>query len=176
MPPRPTRAQRSVSTAGDGGCGLGVEWDPEWTENLEQLSLTDCNLATGRWVVDRIPRSGSLAAGGTTLGLIIYSNSISGQSPFEADMDFGKLCLQQFKRSAPACAPLVIAHPTWMPSLGACTTPSPPNDGIDVNCNGGALGIRVGDHLNAQFWLRDPQQPFGANESRLSSAMYSQVF
>ena len=60
---------------------------------------------------------------------------------------FGQLCLSGFKRSAPTCAPAVLA------ATAGCNTGTM---SLAVNCNGGALGIDVGEGVNVQLWHRDP--------------------
>ena len=71
-------------------------------------------------------------------------------------MPFGTLCLSGFKRSAPACAPAMIA------AAAGCNA-GPMN--VAVNCNAGALGVAVGEDVNVQLWHRDPAAAGTANFS-----------
>jgi hypothetical protein len=122
------------------------------------LTATDLTLATGSWNTTDIPRQACLGVG-TVLGIYIYTDGVGiGQSAFSTNVVFGTLCLQGFKRSAPACAPATL--PNAQP--GVCnfgpmsTAPA---------CNGGALGIAVGEDVNVQLWYRDPGAAGNANFS-----------
>ena len=117
------------------------------------LSATNTSLATGLWTVTNIPS----ATAATVVGIFIYTDGVGiGQSTFSATVPFGTLCLAGFKRSAPACAPAVLAA-----SAGCNTVPMT----LSPNCNGGALGIAVGEDVNVQFWYRDPPAVGTANFS-----------
>jgi hypothetical protein len=123
-----------------------------------ELDVTDLTLATGVWTATDIPRQAGLGTG-TVLGIFIYTDGVGiGQSAFSANTAFGTLCLSGFKRSAPACAPATLANA----QAGVCN-PGPMT--TSVNCGGGALGIAVGEDVNAQLWYRDPGAGGNANFS-----------
>ena len=130
------------------------------------LTVSDCSLATGVWSTTNIPRDAS-AGVGTSLGIYIYTDGVGiGQSAFSATLPFGTLCLQGFKRSSPACAPATV--PGAQPGVcnaGPMTT-SP-------NCNGGALGISVGEDVNVQLWYRDPTPANGGNANFSNAVFYT---
>jgi hypothetical protein len=108
------------------------------------LTATDLTVATGVWSATNIPA----AAAATIVGIYIYTDGVGiGQSTFSATVPFGTLCLAGFKRSAPTCAPAVLA------GVAGCNTGTM---NVAVNCNGGALGIVAGEDVNVQLWHRDP--------------------
>ena len=117
------------------------------------LLATNLSLATGVWTSTNIPAS----APGAIVGIYIYTDGVGiGQSPINVVVPFGTLCLAGFKRSSPTCAPAVLA------GLAGCNTGTM---SLAVNCNGGALGISVGEDVNVQLWHRDPTAPGTANFS-----------
>ena len=132
------------------------------------LFVSDLTLATGSWNTTKFPRSGTLGAAGTTFGIYIYNDTTVGQSTFSNDIEFGTLCLAGFKRSFPACPPLLMSHPSWVSGVGACTTG---DASLAVDCNSGALGFSVGDDLNVQFWFRDPTSS-EPGRARFSNAIF----
>lgn len=108
------------------------------------LSVTDLSVATGVWTATNIPS----AAASTVVGIYIYTDGVGiGQSAFSATVPFGTLCLAGFKRSAPTCAPAVLA------ATAGCNTGTM---NVAVGCNGGALGVVAGEDVNVQLWHRDP--------------------
>jgi hypothetical protein len=124
------------------------------------LEIDDCSLAAGVWSSTHIPRDAS-AGVGTVLGIYIYTHGAGiGPSTFSIGVPFGTLCLQGFQRSSPACAPAVLSNA----QPGVC---NPGPMAIAVGCNGGALGIAVGEDVNVQLWYRDPKpgEPGNANFS-----------
>jgi hypothetical protein len=122
------------------------------------IGITDNTLATGVWQTTNIPRAAGLGTG-TVLGIYIYTNGVGiGQSAFSANVAFGTLCLAGFKRSSPACAPATLPGA----AAGVCNTGFL---STAVNCNAGALGITVGQDVNAQLWYRDPGSVGDANFS-----------
>jgi hypothetical protein len=117
------------------------------------LTATNTTLATGVWTSTNIPA----AAPSTVVGIYIYTDGVGiGQSAVSVNVPFGTLCLAGFKRSAPTCAPAVLA------AGAGCNTGTM---NVAVNCNGGALGITVGEDVNVQLWHRDPTAPGTANFS-----------
>ncbi len=122
------------------------------------LSAWDPTLATGSWDTTLIPRH-STAGVGNVLGIYIYTHGAAiGQSPFTANIPFGTLCLSGFQRSAPSCPPVILvgAQPGTC-NLGVMS--------LDLDCNGGVLGLAVGEDVNVQFWYRDPGSPGDAGFS-----------
>jgi hypothetical protein len=129
------------------------------------LTATDTSLATGLWRATDIPRQAGLGAG-TVLGVFFYTDGAGiGQSTFQADVPFGRLCLSGFKRSSPACAPALLTGV----QPGLCN-PGPMTTA--PACNGGALGIAVGEDVNVQLWYRDPGS---AGDANLSNAIFYTV-
>jgi hypothetical protein len=117
------------------------------------LSATTTSLASGLWTVTSIPS----AAAANVVGIFLYTHGVGiGQSTSSAAVPFGTLCLAGFKRASPACAPSVLAA-----TAGCNTGPMT----LAPDCNGGALGIAVGEDLNVQFWHRDPTAAGSANFS-----------
>jgi hypothetical protein len=128
-----------------------------------ELSVTDLSLATGAWSVSKVPLG---AAVRTTVGVFLYTHGVGlGQSTFSTVTPFGTSCLPSAStlNSSPACAAAVF---TGTPSTCVGTFSLP------VNCNGGALGIAVGEDVNAQCWYRDPPNPAAAN---LTNAIFYTV-
>ena len=130
------------------------------------LTATNTSLATGVWTSTNIPRDAG-AGVGTSLGIYIYTNGVGiGQSGFSASVPFGTLCLAGFKRSSPACTPALL--PGAQPGVcnaGPMTTA--------VNCSAGALGIAVGDDVNAQLWYRDPTGANAGNANFSNAIFYT---
>ena len=125
--------------------------------------LTATNLTTsGVWTATNIPA----AVPSTVVGIYIYTDGVGiGQSPVNFTVPFGTLCLAGFKRSAPTCAPAtLVGAQAGICNAGPMTTA--------VACNGGALGIAVGEDVNVQLWYRDPGAAGNAN---LSNALYYTV-
>jgi len=117
------------------------------------LTPTNTTLATGVWSSTNIPA----ASAATIVGIYIYTDGVGiGQSAVSVNVPFGTLCLAGFKRSAPTCAPAVLAGVAGC-NLGTMN--------VAVNCNAGALGIVVGEDVNVQLWHRDPAAPGTANFS-----------
>jgi hypothetical protein len=117
-----------------------------------QLSVTNASLATGAWTVGKVPLGPGVT---TTVGIFIYTDGAGiGPSAFQANVPFGLLCLQGFKRSSPAC-PAV--------SFGGASNTCVGTFSLPVSCNGGALGITAGEDVNVQCWYRDPPNPAQAN-------------
>lgn len=117
------------------------------------LAPTDLTKATGIWRSTNIPAAGPAAI----VGIYIYTDGVGiGQSGTSVNIPFGTLCLSGFKRSSPACSPAVLA------GVAGCNTGSM---NVAVNCNGGALGVNVGEDVNVQLWHRDPTAPGTANFS-----------
>ena len=133
---------------------------------LASLTATDDTLA-GTWSASNIARDAG-AGVGTSLGIFIYTDGVGiGQSTFSASVPFGTLCLAGFKRSSPACTPALLAGAQpGVCNAGPMTT--------DVNCNGGALGIVVGEDVNAQLWYRDPT-PANSGNANFSNAIFYTV-
>ncbi|HVS19312.1 MAG TPA: FG-GAP repeat protein [Planctomycetota bacterium] len=127
------------------------------------LTVSDPTLATGSWNTTNIPRSSTIPDG-TTLGVYIFTNGVGfGQSTVSMPVTFGTLCLQNFKRSSAYCTPVSLSTTSGLCNTGVLT--------LDTNCNGGALGLSVGEDVNVQLWFRDPTtQNFG--QSRASNAIY----
>jgi hypothetical protein len=124
------------------------------------LMAFNTTLSAGSWRATDIPS----AAPATVVGIFIYTHGLLiGQSAVSVGVPFGTLCLAGFKRSAPACAPAVLA-------AAAGCNPGPMT--LELNCNGGALGISVLDDVNVQLWHRDPTAPGTAN---LSNAIFYTV-
>jgi hypothetical protein len=116
------------------------------------LSATNESLATGAWTVAQVPLGPGVT---TTVGIFFYTDGVGmGQSTFSATVPFGKLCINGFKRSSPAC-PVAIFGSASNTCVGTFWLP--------VNCNSGALGIAVGEDVNVQCWYRDPPNPANAN-------------
>jgi hypothetical protein len=123
------------------------------------LTFTNPTLS-GVWTATNIPS----ATAATVVGIFIYTDGVGiGQSVVNVNVPFGTLCLAGFKRSAPTCAPAVISAVAGC-NAGPMTTA--------VNCNGGALGITVGEDVNAQLWHRDP---FAAGTANFSNAIFYTV-
>jgi hypothetical protein len=119
---------------------------------MPALSVTNTSLATGAWTVSKVPLGPGV---NVTVGIMIYTDGVDiGQSTFSSNIPFGKLCLQSFKRSAPAC-PAAVFSGTPNTCVGTFSVP--------VNCNSGALGVAVGEDVNVQCWYRDPPNPANAN-------------
>jgi hypothetical protein len=117
------------------------------------LTATNTTLATGAWSATNIPSASSA----TVVGIFIYTDGVGiGQSSVDINVPFGRLCIAGFKRSAPTCAPAVISAAVGCNAVPMTTA---------VNCNGGALGITVGEDVNVQFWHRDPAAAGTANFS-----------
>ncbi|HVS18175.1 MAG TPA: hypothetical protein VMT18_06215, partial [Planctomycetota bacterium] len=130
------------------------------------LTTTDLTLATGVWNGTDIPRHVSLGSG-TTVGIYIYTDGVGiGQSTFSAATPFGTLCLNGFNRSAPACAPATATTVGGVCNTSVLSTA--------VNCNGGALGIAVGEDVNVQLWYRDPT-PANPGNANFSNAIFYTV-
>jgi hypothetical protein len=130
------------------------------------LTVSDSSLAGGVWSTTNIPRDAALAPG-TSIGIYIYTHGVGqGVSTFTAATPFGKLCLTVFERSSPACSAAVLFTLPGQCNGGAMET--------EVDCNGGALGIQVGEDVNVQFWYRDPSAIAPGN-SNLSNAVYYTV-
>jgi hypothetical protein len=122
------------------------------------LTVTDPTLASGVWSATDIPRADGLGAG-SVVGIFLYTDGVGiGMSAVSVNVPFGTLCLNGFKRSAPTCAPaILLGAQAGVCNVGPMTTA--------VNCNGGALGIAVGEDVNVQFWYRDPGAVGNANFS-----------
>lgn len=129
-----------------------------------RLSVTDTSLATGLWHVTGIPRHGSLGVG-HTMGMFLYSHGVgTGQSPFQSNIPMGTLCIWGLQLSGPGCGASVL--PAAQP--GVCN-PGPIQTAMA--CNGGALGLAVGEDVNVQFWYRDSVPGSPAN-SNLTNALF----
>jgi hypothetical protein len=130
------------------------------------LEVDDCTLAAGVWSSTNIPRD-SAAGLGTSIGIYVYTHGVAiGQSAFSSGVPYGTLCLQGFKRSSPACAPATL--PGAQPGVcnsGAMTTAA--------NCNGGALGLAVGEDVNVQLWYRDPMASSPGNANFSNAVFYT---
>ena len=133
---------------------------------LASLTAWDTTI-DGTWSANNIARDAG-AGVGTSLGIFIYTHGVGiGQSTFSASVPFGTLCLAGFKRSSPACAPALLAGAQpGVCNAGPMTT--------DVNCNGGALGITVGEDVNVQLWYRDPT-PANSGNANFSNAIFYTV-
>ncbi|MDH4148164.1 MAG: DNRLRE domain-containing protein [Acidimicrobiia bacterium] len=130
------------------------------------LSVNNPSLATGAWTTSDIPRDAS-AGNGTSLGIYIYTNGLGiGQSTTVLNVPFGTLCLSGFKRSAPACTPALLSG-----AQGGVCNPGPMT--TDLSCNGGALGISVGDDVNVQLWYRDPTAANAGNANFSNAIFYT---
>jgi hypothetical protein len=136
-----------------GICGLCTQTKPTSVPGcFASLSVTNTSLS-GVWTATNIPS----ATAATVVGIFIYTDGVGiGQSAISVTTPFGQLCLAGFKRSAPTCAPAVISA-----AAGCNTVPMT----TAVNCNGGALGITVGEDVNVQLWHRDPGAAGTANFS-----------
>jgi hypothetical protein len=152
-------ADLPFALSGDDGAGGGVTSFCTQTKPTSvagcfaTLTATDTTLATGSWSSTNIPA----AAAAAVVGIYIYTDGVGiGQSAVNLAVPFGTLCLGGFKRSAPTCAPAVIA-------ANAGCNAGPMN--LAVNCNAGALGIAVGEDVNVQLWHRDPAAAGTANFS-----------
>lgn len=129
-----------------------------------RLGVTDTSLATGVWRVTDIPRHPSLGAG-SVMGMFLYSHGIgTGQSQFQSNIPMGTLCMANLQLSGLGCGASVL--PSAQP--GVCN-PGPILTAMA--CNGGALGLVVGEDVNVQFWYRDPGPGTGYN-SNLTNALF----
>jgi hypothetical protein len=123
------------------------------------LTATNTTLATGMWSATNIPS----AAPASVVGIFIYTDGVGiGQSAVNVGVPFGQLCLAGFKRSAPTCAPAVLAAAAGC-NAGPMT--------LSVNCSAGALGIAVGEDVNVQLWHRDP--PAGGTADFSNAIFYT---
>jgi hypothetical protein len=129
------------------------------------LWVTDASLATGVWSASDIPRAGGLATG-DVFGIFLYTHGVGlGISSVATSVSFGTLCMSGFERSSPPCSPaLLVGAQAGACNFGPMTTA--------VNCNGGALGIDVGEDVNVQLWYRDPGAVGNAD---FSNAVYYAV-
>jgi hypothetical protein len=119
---------------------------------VPQISATNTTLATGVWHVSNVPLGPGVTV---TVGIFIYTDGVGiGQSTFSSNIPFGRLCLQNFKRSSPACPASVNSG-----SPNTCVG----QFNVAVNCNSGALGVAVGEDVNVQCWYRDPPNVANAN-------------
>ncbi|HVS18896.1 MAG TPA: DNRLRE domain-containing protein [Planctomycetota bacterium] len=130
------------------------------------LGITNATLATGAWSTNNIPRDVSLGSG-SVLGIYIFTHGAGiGQSGTSLSVPFGTLCLSGFKRSAPLCTPAVLSGAqAGVCNAGPITT--------ELACNGGALGIAVGDDINVQLWYRDPTAANSGNASFSNAIFYT---
>lgn len=118
------------------------------------LGASGPSLSGDVWSVTDVP----LGAGASgTLGILIYTHGVGiGQSAVSAGVPFGTLCLSNFQRSAPQCAPLLLNG-----TPGTCGNSFGP---FSPDCSGGALGLSAGEDVNVQGWYRDAAVgPEGAN-------------
>jgi hypothetical protein len=130
------------------------------------LGITNATLATGAWSASDIPRDASLGTG-SVLGIYIFTHGAGiGQSGTSLNLPFGTLCLTGFKRSAPPCAPALLAG-----AQGGLCNPGPMTTALA--CSAGALGIAVGDDLNVQLWYRDPTPANGGNANFSNALFYT---
>lgn len=115
------------------------------------LGVSDLTLG-GSWVMSNLPLGPSEV---TTKGIFIYTSGIGiGQSSFNVQVPPGTLCLQNFKRSSPACA-FGVYNGSSNTCVGTISLP--------INCSAGALGLSVGDDVNVQGWYRDPPLVLASN-------------
>lgn len=129
-----------------------------------RFGLTDTSLATGVWQVTNIPRAPDLGVG-PTIGMFLYSNGVgTGQSTLQNTIPMGTLCIWPLQLSGWGCGASVL--PSAQP--GVCN-PGPIQTAMA--CNGGALGLAVGEDVNVQFWYRDPI-PTNAANSNLTNALF----
>lgn len=124
------------------------------------LSASGASLSGDVWTVANVPLGPSV---NSTLGILIYTHFVGGgPSGVSLTVPFGTLCLSNFQRSAPACAPLTLSGPanSCGNAFGA----------FEPDCNSAALGLLPGEDVNVQAWYRDPTVgPEGAN---LSNAIH----
>ena len=124
------------------------------------LSASGPSLSGDAWSLANVPLGPSTTS---TVGILIYTHGVGiGPSGVSLAVPFGTLCLSNFQRSAPACAPLVLA--------GTANSCGNAFGAFSPACNANALGLAAGEDVNVQGWYRDPQVgPEGAN---LSNAIF----
>lgn len=124
------------------------------------LTASGPSLSSDAWSVSNVPLG---PATQSSIGILIYTHGVGiGPSGSSASIPFGTLCLTNFERSAPACAPLFLSGPanSCGNAFGA----------FQPDCSSGALGLLPGDDVNVQAWYRDP--PVGPEGANLSNAIY----
>ena len=123
------------------------------------LLVSGPSLSSDSWTIRNVPLGPTTT---DTIGIFLYTSGVgTGASPFQMTTPFGMLCLTDFARSSPACAPVSLSGPP-----GTCGNVFPP---FSPDCGGGALGIQPGHDVNVQGWYRDPDVVSGAN---FTSAAY----
>ena len=116
------------------------------------LTASDLTLAGGNWNVSNVPLGPGVT---TTFGMYLYTHGVGmGQSAFSANNSFGTLCLTGSSRTSPACSAVSFSG-TPNTCVGSFS--------LEADCNGGALGLAVGEGVNVQCWYRDPPNAGTAN-------------